>query len=294
MERRLPFSNRYVFAKVMQDNPDLCREILERILDIRIDRIEAIEVESEGPAIVRRGVRFDVFAKSDRAAFEVEMQSYEQESLPKRMRYYRSQLDRRMLNKGDDFEDLRPVYVIFICRRDPFGKGLPTYTFRSRCDEDPDVAFDNGSLDVVLNSQGDLEQARPEIASLLQFVETEKVAFADPLTSKLAHAVEQAHEDEEWIQNMSWLEWDIRDAKAHAAAEGRAEGHAKGLEEGREEGLKEGREEGREEGRAEGRSEEKTRTIEMLRAMKENGLGIEEALAALENDAPGSCAEPRN
>lgn len=59
-------------------------------------------------------------------------------------------------------------------------------------------------------------------------------------------------------------------------------------------GLKEGREEGREEGRAEGRSEEKTRTIEMLRAMKENGLGIEEALAALENDAPGSCAEPRN
>lgn len=29
---RLQFSNRYVFAKVMQDNPDLCREMLERTL----------------------------------------------------------------------------------------------------------------------------------------------------------------------------------------------------------------------------------------------------------------------
>ena len=161
----------------MQDNPDLCREILERILDIRIDRIEAIEVESEGPAIVRRGVRFDVFAKSDRAAFEVRCKATSRKACPSACGTTAPQLDRRMLNKGDDFEDLRPVYVIFICRRDPFGKGLPTYTFRSRCDEDPDVAFDNGSLDVVLNSQGDLEQARPEIASLLQFVETEKVAL---------------------------------------------------------------------------------------------------------------------
>jgi len=132
---RKPFSNRYVFAKVMQDNPDLCKAVIERVLDMEVGAIESVEVESEAVGITRRGVRFDVFMRGGGASFEVEMQTYEQEELPLRMRYYRSRLDGRALSKGERFSALRPVYVIFICTTDPFGAGLPVYTFESVCRE---------------------------------------------------------------------------------------------------------------------------------------------------------------
>lgn len=301
MTGRLPFSNRYVFAKVMQDNPELCREMIERILGMPIRRIERIEVESEEASIARRSVRFDVFLQSDDAAFEVEMQAYEQRSLPKRMRYYRSQLDRRLLRKGAGFDELKPVYVIFICTYDPFGKMLPVYTFRSRCDEDPRLVFDDGSVDVVLNAAGDLSMASPDIACLLQFVGTD--AVVDSFTGRLQEAVDDAYRDEEWMMGMSWLDWDIRDAKAAAAKEGRAEGlaagHAEGLAEGRAEGraeglaeghaeglaegLAEGHAEGCAEGRVEGAAEERKNVSLLIEAMEKAGCGVDEVIGALKS-----------
>lgn len=272
MSVRLPFSNRYVFAKVMQDNPELCQEFVGRILDIRIGHIVQIQVEAETVSIVRRSVRFDVFLESNEAAFEVEMQTYEQRDLPLRMRYYRSQLDRRLLNEGADFTELKPVYIIFICTSDPFGFGLPVYTFRSRCVEQENVSFPNGAIDLVLNSAGDLTKARPQIASLLQYVATDAADAADALTSRLDHAVEEAHEDEEWVKSMSWLDWDIRDAKAEAAREGRADGLA----------------EGRAEGCAEGQTDERSRMTRLVAAMTQAGCepaAIVSAMGSGELDA---------
>lgn len=271
--KRLPFSNRYVFAKVMQDNPDLCKEVIERVLDIKINHIESIEIESESTSITHRGVRFDVFLKSDEAAFEVEMQTYEQKELPKRMRYYRSQLDRRMLAKGEAFDGLKPVYVVFICLDDPFGYDLPVYTFTSTCKENPAVPFNNGAFDVVLCAHSDLNLTSPAISNLLQFVATDHSSESDYLTVRLAAAVESAYNDEDWVKNMSWLDWDIQDAKAHAAAEGRAEGLA--------EGLAEGREKGREEGITKGQQEERDRQVVLVNKMQEAGCSPEEILAAL-------------
>lgn len=275
MSTHLPFSNRYVFAKVMQDNPDLCKKVIERILNVEINRIETIEVETEHVSIAHRSVRFDVFLQSDEAAFEVEMQTYEQQSLPQRMRFYRSQLDRRILNKSQDFAELKPVYVIFICLNDPFGKGLPIYTFRSRCDEDATIPFDNGAVDVVLSAQGDLSLTRPEIANLLQFVRTSLATDKDSLTHDLETAMEKAFEDEEWVRSMSWLDWDIRDAKAHAAKEGRAEGLAEGRAEGRAEGLAEGR--------AEGQTREQDRLARLLTAMENEGCDSGTIIETLKN-----------
>lgn len=253
----LPFSNRYVFAKVMQDNPELCREFVERVLDIKISHISQIQAEAEVTNIVHRSVRFDVYLDSDEAAFEVEMQTYEQRNLPVRMRYYRSQLDRRLLGKGEDFINLKPVYVIFVCTWDPFGPGLPVYTFKSSCVEAPEVVFDNGAVDVVLNASGDLSRASSGLASLLQYVETNTTDNSDPLTSGLSRAVAQAHKDEEWVSSMSLLDWDIRDAKEAAAREGRAEG------------------------RAEGRSDERARQARLMSAMEASGCEPAEILLAL-------------
>lgn len=256
---RLPFSNRYVFAKVMQDNPDLCREMLERILGVPIKRVVSLQVEAESTNIARRSVRFDVFLRSDEAAFEVEMQTYEQRDFGKRMRFYRSQLDRLLLGKGAGFEELLPVYVIFICTFDPFSSGLPIYTLRTTCMEDQTVEVRDGAVSLVLNAGGDLAMTTPAMASLLEYVGTGRVRREDNLIGKLQLAVEDALSDEEWVRNMSWLDWDLRDAKAAAQKEGRAEG------------------------RAEGRTQERERLGSLAAAMERAGCTSSEIVAALQS-----------
>lgn len=275
---KLRFSNRYVFAKVMQDNPDLCREVIERVLGVEVGRVEAMEVESEATEVIRRSVQFDVFLKGPEAAFEVEMQTYEQRELPLRMRYYRSQLDRRLLSKGARFSELRPTYIIFICTDDPFGFGLPVYTFRSRCLEDGRVPFENGATDVVLNAGGDLALADPAVASLLEFVSTDVARGDDPLTSRLSRAVGEALEDEEWVKSVSNLDWDIQDAREVAEAKGLADGMAKGLEKG----LAEGRAEGRAEGLVEGEAVGQSRMAKLMKAMLEADCAQENLVKATE------------
>ena len=45
----------------------------------------------------------------------------------RRARFHSSMIDRTLLSKGEDFEDLVDTYVIFITENDKFGKGVPLY-----------------------------------------------------------------------------------------------------------------------------------------------------------------------
>lgn len=120
----LPFSNRCVFAKVMQDNPEPCKGPVERILDIGISHISQVQVESEATSILHRSVRFGVFLESDEAAFEAEMQTCAQRDLLIRMRHYRSQLDRRLLEKGPTSRTSSPCTSSSPARGIPLGRGF--------------------------------------------------------------------------------------------------------------------------------------------------------------------------
>lgn len=268
--RRRGFSNQFVFAKVMFDNVELCRELIEVVLDMRISHVEHMEVETCRPQIDKRSVRFDVFLEGDGASFEVEMQAYDEGHLPQRMRYYRSQIDRLSLSKGMALAELKPVYIIFICTYDPFGRGLPVYTFRSTCSEDPTVPFDDGAVSVALNASGDLSMTSEPIAELLQYVATGRTDGA--LSARLDQAVDEAYRDEEWVRRMDMIEWEMENMRRAAETRGNAEGFNKGLSEGLREGL------------SEGTATEHARIIALVNSMRETGYPDGEILAAV-------CAE---
>ena len=59
----------------------------------------------------------------------MEAQNKNEGNLPKRSRYHQAEMDVSSLKPGQDFNDLKPGYVIFICTFDPFGKKLYRYTF---------------------------------------------------------------------------------------------------------------------------------------------------------------------
>lgn len=56
-------------------------------------------------------------------------------------------MDTDTLLKGSDYVDLKQSYVIFICRYDPIGAGLPVYTVRQKIDENSEI-FDDKSVKV--------------------------------------------------------------------------------------------------------------------------------------------------
>ena len=73
----LKFNDDFMFCKILEQNPALCRELLELILDRKvgdlacINRQKPVEITANG-----KGVRFDVYAEgSDSIIYDIEMQN---------------------------------------------------------------------------------------------------------------------------------------------------------------------------------------------------------------------------
>jgi len=225
----LKFSDDFMFCKIMQNNPELCRELLELVLDKEIGELVTlgkqypIEITADG-----RGVRFDVYAKDDRSViYDVEMQNASKESLPKRARYNQALIDLEQLERGAKFEELGTSFVIFICNFDLVpDAGRHKYTFLNLCAEDPEIALEDGTAKLFLCSTGTKNDISSELAKFLSYVAGN--APEDDLSRRLEEALVQARDNPLWRKEYM----DLRDYIDEAREEGREEGRAEGQESG--------------------------------------------------------------
>lgn len=113
-----------MFAAAMSDSV-FCRMVLEILLG---RKVKSVTVSTEHSMLFSsdcRSIRLDVYAKdAEGTHYNVEMQGTDKGNLPKRSRFHQAEMDALELHPGEDFSDLEPNYVIFICCFDPFGKGL--------------------------------------------------------------------------------------------------------------------------------------------------------------------------
>lgn len=230
----LTFADDFMFCKVLQSNPELCRELTELILGrkigsiVRIGKQYPVEITSDG-----HGVRFDIYMKDDEnAVYDIEMQTISLPELPKRARYYHSMMDLDILEKGVSYRHLPGSYVIFICLENPFEKyGLHKYTFTSCCLEDSSLQLKDGNQSIFLSAEGDADDVSDDIKDFLKYLTDQSVQ--NLLTRRLDDAVQAAKSRREWsVEYMNLYE--IRELE-------REEGRAEGRKEGRAEGRKEGR-----------------------------------------------------
>ena len=87
--------NNFVFGKTMELYPDLCRRLLELILDTKIKEITYPEREKTIEARTdSKGIRLDVYVeeKGTNRSFDVEMQVANSDNIDKRMRYYQGHI----------------------------------------------------------------------------------------------------------------------------------------------------------------------------------------------------------
>ena len=194
----LKFSDDFLFCKILTENEELTKELLELILGIKIGKVEVRKQEGITPTADGRGIRLDVYAKDDEnKVFDVEMQTTRKKNLPKRSRYYQGMMDLNLLKRGEDFQELKESYVIFICMNDPFpGYDRYIYTFETICKEESGLFLGDGTCKVFLNANGTKGEASDGLKDFLHLL---KNGYGKSrLVKEIEKEVIEANKNEKW------------------------------------------------------------------------------------------------
>ena len=202
---RLTFADNFIFCKVLNDNVDICKELLELLLEIKIEKIELPSAEySLKTDFHSRGVRFDVYVKDGGGrSFDIEIQTAHATSLAKRARYYQGLMDVDSVHTGMDYSKLKESYVIFLCMGDAFGKKLPRYTFRYICEEDGGLRMNDGTVNIFFNARMYDKMETEGLRSFFRFLCGMKPT--SDFTDRLSALVERTKLSAQWRHSyMTW------------------------------------------------------------------------------------------
>lgn len=191
--QELNLTSRFLFDEVLED-PQIHQDVLGIIFQRDIPLLEKNETEKElrvSPLL--RSIRMDVFSMDEeKAVYNTEMQQKRRADLAKRSRYYRSLVDAGLLEPGvPDYNRLNTSYIIMIMPFDLFGYKKYVYTFRARCEEEPECLLEDGATRIFLNTRGENDDEVPwELAEFLHYLEEttdERAASTDSQRIKRIH-----------------------------------------------------------------------------------------------------------
>ncbi len=218
-----------MFGKVLVNNPEICRLLLELLLQVKIKQIyipeqqKTIEILSDG-----KGVRLDVYVDDeDGTVYNIEMQTTIRRDLPKRSRYYQGMIDLNLIERGAGYKELKRSYVIFLCLDDPFGKNLPVYRFENICIQDKSVLLKDEAVKVFINAKGNTAGHPEELAAFLNYLNG--IVVENDLVQMIETEVEKARSHEGW--EVEYMTLYLRDMENRELGreEGRAEGRELGI-----------------------------------------------------------------
>lgn len=221
----LPISNDFMFKKVMQ-NKYLCQKLVGAIMQQEIADIIYTETEKTiEPYYDSKGVRLDVIIADEKhTRYNLEMQvknilgeTTGEPLLPKHTRYYQSIMDMDMLQKGQDFDKLNPLILVFICAFDLFGEGRYLYTFKSRCLENLELELKNDVSVLLLNAQGMRGEVSQTVKNFLRYVNDH--IPTDAFTQEVEAEVVRLRQDKEVRREFMVLETRLKDERMAGRAE---------------------------------------------------------------------------
>ena len=224
----LQISNDFMFKEVMKSNKGLCKRLVGSIMQQDIEDIVYIDTEKTlQPYYDSRGIRLDVIlADENHTRYNLEMQARNVISkagvalLPKRTRYYQSVIDMDMLKKGENFDQLNPLVLIFICTFDFYKEGRYVYTFKSRCLENLELELANDVTVKLVNAKGKQGQVNDLLKNFLEYVMTNKPV--DDFTKDVERQVWAVKNDKKAREEYMVLQAKIREHEIIAFEAGEA------------------------------------------------------------------------
>lgn len=152
-------------------------------------------------------------------------------------------IDLNILEKGENYKNLKRSIVIFVCTFDLFEKGRHIYTFENRCMQEPGLVLGDDTVKIILNTKGTMDDVSPEMKSLLDFIDGKEPG--DDYTRSLAEAVKAVRNNEKWRLDYMTLQMSYQEKFEQGMERGLEQGLEQGLERGKTESAKRMLESGR-------------------------------------------------
>ena len=207
----------------MRHNPDVCKELLEILLEFKIERIEMSQEEEINIDFDSKGVRLDVYAKDADGlkVYNIEVQAADTKELPERSRYYQGVIDVDLLKSGQKYKDIKTSYIIFICVDDIFKEGLAKYTFENLCAENPKIKLGDRAYKYFFISKNCAKLLDERQKAFLRMVTENKAS--DKFTGRVLELLRDAKRNTQWRKQ--YMEWEREKTyiREDAIEEGRQE-----------------------------------------------------------------------
>ena len=197
----LGFRDDFMFDITMRDK-ELCRDVIECLTGQSVGELTDVHSQKEiRITIDGKPIRLDIYTRDETTVYDAEMQNLNKKTieslaLSKRTRFYQSSIDMDFISRGGYFKKLPESKIMFICTFDPIGKGMSKYTFRERCDENPEIMLSDGAEKVFFNCCYEKNDIPEGLRSFYDYVEYGKIS--DDLTERIEAAVREARKSEKW------------------------------------------------------------------------------------------------
>ena len=211
------------FSEALDGKTEAVEYILNTILERDDIKVKSTKAQVEYKSATKRSIKLDIQAEDVHGRLmDIEIQRSDRGSGVRRARFHSSMIDRTLLSKGEDFEDLVDTYVIFITENDKFGKGVPLYHIERRIKEMDNALFGDGAHILYVN--GEYRNLEHPVGSLMHDFNCKDAK--DMVNPLLAEEVRYLKETEGGQSQMCRLLEEMRNEAAEKAkAEGRAEGN---------------------------------------------------------------------
>ena len=223
-----------VFRK-MAESIEFCEEILRVFLQEPKLRVVSNHSQHSVSSIEGRSVILDAYCElEDGRKVNVEVQNANNTDHQRRVRYYSSVLTTSLMKKGDSFDKVPNICIVYVCNFDIFGLNKSLYVIKRIIDK-TEVELDNGLQEIYISPVNDGSL----IAELMRvFTESDVYNLKFPVTSEMKLRFNRETKGEKMTEALRGVYEALReevDRESMKAA--MREGMEKGIEEGRAEGV---------------------------------------------------------
>ena len=228
-----------IFMNLVASDPDVgeafCKILLSVLLQQKIEKVTVhVQRVLPGAGIDIRGIRLDVEVEEhidDTIAnvYDIEPHNRHTKDFGKMLRFRQARIDSRYMKSGDnDYSHLPNLYMILITDIDYFGKDYMMYSFRNRCEEIPELEYEDGLRFLYFYTKG-TKGGSESIHNMLKYMQDSKQESAvDDATRELDRYVSDVRRDPEIRGNyMTFgdrIDWEKEMSREEGLKEGRQEG----------------------------------------------------------------------
>lgn len=141
--------------EAMCQSPDFVQELLQVVLNEPKLRIKpkSLVAQKSVKNLRGRSIRMDAYVEGENdRVFNIEVQKADDCNHVKRVRYNASLITAHNSEPGDSFDDVQTLCMIYLSKKDIFGKGRTVYHVQNMIKETKDVV-DNGLIEIYVNAE---------------------------------------------------------------------------------------------------------------------------------------------